>query len=84
MSPEKAPGVDGFSAIFYQRFWNLVKEAICREVLLSFLNEHHLDQTLNMTQIVLIPKKERSDRVEDFRPISLCNDENYYKDWQTD
>lgn len=38
MSPEKAPGMDGFSAVFYQRFWHLVKAKVCKEVL-DFLND---------------------------------------------
>lgn len=48
MHPQKASGVDGFSAIFYQKYWDIVKDDVGTEVL-GFLNQGELDQTLNMT-----------------------------------
>lgn len=72
MHPDKAPGVDGFSPRFYQKFWEKIKVDVSEEVL-NFLNNGVLDTTLNVTQIVLLPKKEVSSKVEDYRPISLCN-----------
>lgn len=72
MHPEKALGVDGFSVMFYQRFWEVVKDDTCGEIL-QFLNNDQFDEKLNLTQIILLPKKQVSDKVEDFRPISLCN-----------
>lgn len=37
------------------------------------MNYEHLLSGLNFTQIVLIPKKLKSECMEDFRPIVLCN-----------
>lgn len=72
MHPEKAPGIDGFSAIFYQRYWEILKDDVYDEVL-KFINDDLLDCGLNITQLILLLKKEDSCKVEDFRPISLCN-----------
>lgn len=37
------------------------------------MNNDCLDNNLNITHIILLPKKEDSKKVEDFRHISLCN-----------
>ena len=37
MAPEKAPGVDGFNAGFFQTHWELVKPGVVKAVL-TFLN----------------------------------------------
>lgn len=72
MHQDKAPGMDGYSALFYQRFWEVTKVDVCKEIL-NFLNHDMLDSELNVTQIILLPKKAGTLSVGDFRPISLCN-----------
>ncbi|CAM8926233.1 unnamed protein product [Rhodiola kirilowii] len=72
MCPTKAPGPDGFSALFYQKCWNIVKADVV-EVVLRCLNSKILDRELNSTNIVLIPKVKDALSLEQFRPISLCN-----------
>ena len=72
MAPLKAPGPDGLPANFFQNHWNLVGEEVCLAVLNS-LNSGILPEILNMTHIVLIPKKKNPTTVMGFRPISLCN-----------
>ncbi|CAM8945360.1 unnamed protein product [Rhodiola kirilowii] len=72
MHPTKAPGLDGFSAAFFQNNWQIVGRDVTREAL-GFLNHGRLDTRLNETVIALIPKVKVAERVEDLRPISLCN-----------
>ncbi|KAH9672602.1 putative ribonuclease H protein [Citrus sinensis] len=56
MYPLKAPGPDGFHAIFYQTQWNTVGSSLCRLVKEVFQNKH-LPGGLNSTLLALIPKK---------------------------
>ncbi|CAM8965988.1 unnamed protein product [Rhodiola kirilowii] len=69
----KAPGPDGFSALFFQENWDLVKDDVIQYVL-RFLNEGvDFNRETNETLITLIPKTRSPTTFDDFRPISLCN-----------
>jgi len=72
MDPYKAPGPDGFQALFFQKFWNLVGPNV-NDVVLGVLNGQHLPEGLNDTFLVLLPKVEHPQKVTQFRPIGLCN-----------
>ena len=72
MHPEKAPGPDGMTTLFYQKSWDTVKEDLTRMVN-QFLFEGTMAQELNDTNICLIPKTTKPNEMTKFRPISLCN-----------
>ncbi|CAA7045965.1 unnamed protein product [Microthlaspi erraticum] len=72
MHPEKTPGPDGMTALFYQKFWDILKQDITRMVN-EFLAEGTIVPGINETNICLIPKKEKPQEMSQFRPISLCN-----------
>ncbi|CAM8966226.1 unnamed protein product [Rhodiola kirilowii] len=72
MSPTKEPGPDGFHAMFYQKYWHTVKESVVAEVLRVF-RKGRMKEDMNDSTIVLIPKSKKPKKLEEFRPISLCN-----------
>jgi hypothetical protein len=72
MAPMKAPGPDGFDALFFQKNWAIVVMEVCKAVLF-LLNSGVINKELNFTYIALIPKIKNPTSVMDFRPISLCN-----------
>jgi hypothetical protein len=72
MHPTKAPGPDGMSALFFQKYWHIVGNDISNAIL-DFLNSGRMLGSINFTHIVLIPKVAAPERMAQFRPISLCN-----------
>ncbi|KAA3481752.1 reverse transcriptase [Gossypium australe] len=72
MGPTKAPGSDGFPAIFFQKFWHLVGEEVTG-FCLNILNGNRGAEQINVTEIVLIPKTTNPTSLVNFRPISLCS-----------
>ncbi|KAA3464882.1 LINE-1 reverse transcriptase isogeny [Gossypium australe] len=72
MAPLKAPGSDGFHAHFFQSQWDIIGNDICNWVKGVFAGQM-IDQDLNNTLVILIPKKECLEDFSQFRPISLCS-----------
>ncbi|MCI10673.1 cysteine-rich receptor-like protein kinase [Trifolium medium] len=66
----KSSGLDGINFGFLKEFWVEMKDDIMR-----FITEFHmngkLSKGINSTFIALIPKVESSQKLNDFRPISL-------------
>ncbi|KAM6583865.1 hypothetical protein CsatB_010867 [Cannabis sativa] len=72
LHPLKAPGPDGLSGCFYRRYWDIVGKDVCSAVR-EFFQSGRLNPKLNYSFTFLIPKVENSTKMEQFRPISLCN-----------
>ncbi|KAL9684008.1 hypothetical protein QQ045_021439 [Rhodiola kirilowii] len=72
MCPTKAPGPDGFHAMFYQKYWHIIKDSVIHSVKRVF-SSGRMEEGMNETLIVLIPKIKKPKKIEEFRPISLCN-----------
>ena len=67
-----APGPDGFSFLFYQKFWDLIKTdfmSLVRDFESGSLNVARLNYAI----ITLIPKEPDARDMKKFRPISLGN-----------
>jgi hypothetical protein len=72
MEHNKAPGPDGFPTEFYQTFWDTIKSD-----LLDLFNVLHAGQLelfrLNFGEIILLPKVNQAERIQQFRPMCLLN-----------
>ncbi|XP_058761813.1 uncharacterized protein LOC131635226 [Vicia villosa] len=69
---ESAPGPDGFSGFFYQKYWSIIKEDVFGAVL-QFFKEGWIMPNYNTNTLVLIPKVPNADSIDQFRPIALAN-----------
>lgn len=69
---DKAPGPNGFTTEFFVPNWDCVKSKVLRAVK-DYFKKGKLLGEANRTHICLIPKGPNYERVEYFRPISLCN-----------
>ncbi|CAA7042046.1 unnamed protein product [Microthlaspi erraticum] len=67
-----APGEDGFTGIFYQKYWHIVGPSVIAEIQ-HFFSSATLSPGWNHTQLCLIPKVANPSVMKDMRPISLCS-----------
>ena len=72
LHPSKSPGPNGMSALFFQKYWNIVGTNVSNMVL-NFLNSGMSLSDINKTNIALVPKTNNPQKMTEFRPISLCN-----------
>jgi hypothetical protein len=69
---DKAPGPDGFNGLFIKKCWNIIKNdfyQLCQD----FFEGNTSVEGIKNSFIVLIPKKNNPETVNDYRPISLMN-----------
>ncbi|XP_057811497.1 uncharacterized protein LOC131025722 [Salvia miltiorrhiza] len=69
---DSAAGPDGFTGVFFQHCWEIIKADIFFAVR-TFFNKNYLPHGLNSNTLILIPKKEVVETVADLRPIVLSN-----------
>jgi hypothetical protein len=72
MDPDKAPGLVGFTARFYNSCWPIIKKDLLRMVKKS-QNCTKLGRSTNSSFLALIPKENGANSFSIFHPISLCN-----------
>lgn len=72
MHPNKSPGLDGMSPLFFLTYWDIIDSTVTEAVLTAF-NFGNLPSNLNHKFIVLITKNKLLEFVADFHPISICN-----------
>ncbi|KAF3645514.1 hypothetical protein FXO38_19607 [Capsicum annuum] len=66
---DKAPGCDGFNALFFKQSWHIVGEEIT-DAVLEFFNSGRMYKAINYTTVTLVPKTARPYRITEYTPIS--------------
>lgn len=72
LGPDKAAGPDGINAKLIQSNWESFGPAVTREVQ-HFFQTSRMPPYLSRSNIILVPKKDEASKVQDYRPISVCN-----------
>ncbi|KAL9682954.1 hypothetical protein QQ045_014766 [Rhodiola kirilowii] len=72
LNPSSAPGPDGFTGHFFSHCWHIIKDDLARAVG-AFFQGTPLPSSISSTNLVLLPKQPIIERMDQLRPISLCN-----------
>lgn len=72
MHSDKASGLDGMSPVFFQKHWDIIGKDVV-DLVKRFFNTGIMEEQLNNTNIILIPKKKNLCYMGDLRHISLCD-----------
>lgn len=72
LAPNRASGLDGLTSEFLQKNWTVLSAHVMQMVTEFYENNIDLEE-INTANVVFIPKKECSDQVSNFRPISIIN-----------
>jgi len=72
MNKEGALGHNEFGAIFFQTFWDIVKNDV-KNVVLEFFVNSWMMPNYNDNALILIPKTPNVDTISQYRPIALAN-----------
>lgn len=67
-----APGDDGLTGAFYQKYWHIVGPSLSEEIQ-KFFHTSIMPDGWNHTLLSLLPKITKPTRMQDMRPISLCS-----------
>ncbi|KAL3627832.1 hypothetical protein CASFOL_028247 [Castilleja foliolosa] len=72
LSPDSAPGVDGFTGYFFVACWDIIAKDIINMVQ-GFYKGDKISKHNGTTCLILIPKIDKAMNLKDYRPISLSN-----------
>nr|XP_009615408.1 uncharacterized protein LOC104108129 [Nicotiana tomentosiformis] len=72
LNGNSSSGPDGFTGMFYKECWEIICNNI-HNIVLHFFGGAALPKSITHTNLVMLPKKQRSESFSDLRPISLSN-----------
>lgn len=72
MKINSAPGPNGFGVVFFQKFWDLIKDDMGK--MFRDFEKGQLDiKRLNYGVITLVPKLKEDNNIKQYRPICILN-----------
>ncbi|XP_058751102.1 uncharacterized protein LOC131624142 [Vicia villosa] len=72
LNSDSAPGPDGFGPLFFQKYWSIIKCDVIGAVNHFFIQDWVMPH-YNANTIVLIPKTNEPNSINNYRPIALAN-----------
>lgn len=72
LNNNSAPGSDGFGAVFFQTYWEIVNKDVIF-VVTQFFHSGWLPNNFNANSLILILKNPNAGTIDQFRPIALAN-----------
>lgn len=72
LNKDASAGTDGFTALFYQFAWGIIKDDFV-DAVIDYFKGSLIPKGFSHTSIALIPKVDLVDSWPKFRPISLCS-----------
>ena len=73
LAPDKAPDPDGYTGLFFRRFWPIIKHDVMAAVNQFYALACNNLGIVNDATMVLIPKKPDATAPKDFRPLCLIS-----------
>lgn len=70
---DKAPGPDGFTALFYKKTWSIIKEGVLNPFNTFWELDTRSFNLINDTYMIPLRKKEQPEEIKDYRPLSLIH-----------
>ncbi|XP_070013809.1 uncharacterized protein [Nicotiana sylvestris] len=71
INDNKAPGCDGFNALFFKKDWPVVGDTITY-VVMEFFASSNMYQLINCTTVTLVTKVKSPSKIIEYMPISCC------------
>jgi hypothetical protein len=72
LNKDSAPGPDGYGAFFYQTYWEIIHQDVVN-VVLQFFTSGWIMPNFNSNTLILVPKTQNADSIDQFRPIAMAN-----------
>ncbi|KAK2416760.1 hypothetical protein QL285_039127 [Trifolium repens] len=72
LNKDSALGPDGFGALFFHTYWDIVHQDLVN-VVTEFFTTGFLLPNFNANTLILIPKISNADKIEHYMPIALAN-----------